>query len=357
MTSVLWYSNETPDICGQGGQRRQYFQIRSLVDAGHDVTVVSLAGEQDDASIRSLTEVRRLPGLGRWARVPSRLRRDDARGSLDGLHRDRVVVAHIESWLHLRQRGIGLGRPQLLDLHNVFSSWYDSQHQRRTSVRWHHWEVAAARDFDAVSVCSERERRAFLHSTGRDSIVVAHGVEPAEWSIEPEPRAEPVMKLFGNWDWNPNRDGLTWFLDRVVPHTRAAGIAVEVAGRGTGTLTAPDGVRFVGRVDDVSTFLADAWVVGVPVMLGVGAPVKYAEALAAGVPVVATTDGAAGADAAEGDGALVSDDPHAWAGWIERTVREPGPARAAALGRRTRVLTEQSWARTTEPLRLWVERG
>ena len=92
---------------------------------------------------------------------------------------------------------------------------------------------------------------------------------------------------------------------------------------------------FVGRVDDVSTFLADAWVVGVPVMLGVGAPVKYAEALAAGVPVVATTDGAAGAEPPRVTGALVSDDPPAWAGWIERSVRDPGPARAAALGRRT----------------------
>ena len=82
VTSVLWYSNETPDVHGQGGQRRQYFQIRSLVDAGHDVTVVSLAGEQDDASIRSLTEVRRLPGPAAGRRVPPRLRPRRARGLL-----------------------------------------------------------------------------------------------------------------------------------------------------------------------------------------------------------------------------------------------------------------------------------
>ena len=31
---VLWLSNETPDRHGQGGQRRQYFQIAALVAAG-----------------------------------------------------------------------------------------------------------------------------------------------------------------------------------------------------------------------------------------------------------------------------------------------------------------------------------
>ena len=357
MTSVLWYSNETPDVHGQGGQRRQYFQVRSLVEAGHDVTVVSLAGDQDDTSIRSLTEVRRLPGPGRWARVPAQLHRDRATAYFDTLPADRVVVAHIESWLHLRRRRIGLRRPRLLDLHNVFSTWYDAQERRRTGVRWRRLEVAAARAFDAVSVCSERERAAFARSTGHDSIVAPHGIEPSEWAPEPQPRARPVLKLFGNWDWDPNRDGLAWFLDRVMPLARATtGIEVQVAGRGTEALTPPDGVTFVGRVDDVPTFLADAWVVGLPVMLGVGAPVKYAEALVTGVPLAVTTDGAAGT-AQAAPGVLVSDDAEAWARWIEQVVREPDRFRAAARERRTRVLAEQSWARTTEPLRRWVEQG
>lgn len=355
MTSVLWYSNETPDVRGQGGQRRQYFQIRSLVDAGHDVTVVSLAGDQDDTSIRALTDVRRLPGPGRWARLPPPRRRDHASGFFDGIRRDRVVVAHIESWLHLRRRRIGLHPPQLLDLHNVFSSWYDTQRLRRPSARWRRLEVAAAREFDAVSVCSERERTAFLTSTGREPIVVPHGIDPAEWTPAPCPRPRPVLKLFGNWDWDPNRDGLTWFLDRVVPLT--TGINVEVAGRGTEGMTAPNGVTFVGRVPDVPTFLADAWVVGLPVMLGVGAPVKLAEAMVTGVPLVTTTDGAAGAEPGDARGVLVSDDPQAWARWIEHVVRDPERVRADARERRTLTLAEHSWDRVSEPLRQWVERG
>jgi glycosyltransferase involved in cell wall biosynthesis len=355
MTSVLWYSNETPDIHGQGGQRRQYFQIRSLLEAGHDVTVVSLAGDQDDASIRSLTDARRLPGPGRRSRFLPRPRRDDAIGFFDTIRRDRVVIAHIESWVHLRSRRIVLGGPQLLDLHNVFSAWYESQGQRRVAAHWRRLEIAATREVDAVTVCSERERAAFSSSTGADALVVPHGIEPVEWTPEPRPRAQAVMKLFGNWDWAPNRNGLTWFLDQVAPRAGAAsGITIEVAGRGTERLSTADDVTFVGRVPDVPTFLADAWVVGLPVMSGVGAPVKFAEALATGVPLVATED------ASDGDATtdvLVSDDPAAWARRIAEVVTDPHRFTTASRERRTRVMAERSWDRVTQPLRRWVADG
>ena len=50
------------------------------------------------------------------------------------------------------------------------------------------------------------------------------------------PPGQAVMKLFGNWDWDPNRKGLTWFLDQVAVRAGAGtGITIEVAGRGTRT--------------------------------------------------------------------------------------------------------------------------
>ena len=89
-------------------------------------------------------------------------------------------------------------------------------------------------------------------------------------------------------------------------------------------------------------------------MLGVGAPVKFAEALAAGIPVVVTHDGAAGrATTAEGDGALVSDDPRPGRGGSSGPCASRRTARGRPRSAAVRVSsTEQSWARTTEPLRL-----
>ena len=354
MTSVLWYSNETPDLHGQGGQRRQYFQIRSLLQAHHDVVVVSLAGEQDDESIGSLTEVHRLPGPGRWSsRFPRWRGRETAR-LLERARCDRVVVAHLESWVHLRRRRISLSRPRLLDVHNVFSHWHRRLGDRRLSSHWHEVENSAAREFDSISVCSTRELEAFRASTGRDAIVLPHGIEPSEWPHEPRPQTPVVVKLFGNWGWAPNRDGLAWVLDEVVPRLDpAARIRFEVAGAGTENWKARTDVTFLGRVPDVARFLADAWLVGLPVRNGVGAPVKFAESLVTGIPLLATTDAASGEE--EPPDVLVSDDPAAWVQRINAVVRDPEPYRTAAHDRRTRVLAQGTWQRMSTPLCRWVE--
>ena len=353
MTSVLWYSNETPDLHGQGGQRRQYFQIRTLVQAHHDVVVVSLAGEQDDESIRSLAEVHRLPGLGRWSsRLPGWRGAETAR-VFETFTGDRIVVAHLESWVHLRQQRIGLPRHRLLDVHNVFSHWHRTLGDRRRSSYWHKWENSAARVFDSISVCSTREREALRASTGRDAMVVPHGIEPSEWPHEPRPQAGVVVKLFGNWGWAPNRDGLAWFIDEVVPRVDPdRGIRFEVAGSGTEKWAPRTRVTYVGRVPDVARFLADAWVIGLPVRNGVGAPVKFAESLVTGVPLLATTDAVSGEAP---DDVLVSDDPAAWAQRIDAVVRHPDQHRMAASARRTCALAGSTWQRMSEPLCRWVE--
>jgi glycosyltransferase involved in cell wall biosynthesis len=350
MSSVLWYSNETPDVGGQGGQRRQFFQIRSLIEAGHDVTVVTLAGEQDDASIRSLTDVRRLPRPGRWARFGLRGGSRGAQACLD-LPYDRAVLAHIESWQHLDARGLRLRGPRLLDLHNVFSAWYAAKGRSTSGTDWQRIEARAVGEVDAVSVCSRREYDALVRSTGRAPIVLPHGIEPTEWRPEPTPAERPVVKLFGNWDWEPNRNGLVWFLERVVPLVVATGVRVEVAGRGTEDLVDDDVVRFLGRVADLPTFLSDAWLVALPVKVGVGAPVKFAEGLVTGAPLLATIE------AADGDawpGLLVSDEPEQWADRISQVVTDPDSSRREARERRVTVLAELSWKRTTAPLVRWV---
>lgn len=77
----------------------------------------------------------------------------------------------------------------------------------------------------------------------------------------------------------------------------------------------------------VSEFLSDATAVAVPVHSGVGAPLKYAEALASGAPVIATVDGAPLRSSLP---VCVSDDPNRWVAalagrWIDPpTTSGPG---------------------------------
>lgn len=239
-----------------------------------------------------------------------------------------------------------------MDLHNVYGVGDPAQAELEREL---------TDRADLVLVCSDLERQRLLSVLGPDSSALAqdrvrvlpHGIDPAEWQAEPDPSPTPVVRLFGSWGWRPNGEGLRWFLDRVWPSVHAAEptIRCEVAGTGpVGDL--PAGAYAVGRVADLAAWLAQAWLVAVPVRDGLGAPVKLAEALATGVPVIATTEAASAQRWAPG---YVGDTPEEWTRWILETVRRPTEARRDARSSRRAVLADGTWARVAASLVTWVD--
>lgn len=107
-----------------------------------------------------------------------------------------------------------------------------------------------------------------------------------------------------------------------------------------------DSVSFVGRVPSLDVWTSDAWAVVVPVVGGVGAPVKFLEALATRAPVLSTTDGAPMArDAAT----LVSDASDAWAAALRRLLAASGPPADSPIS-----LDAISWEASSAPLLAWL---
>ena len=248
---LLWFSNETPDVGGQGGQRRQYFQIRALHGQGHHVDVVTLAGPQDDTSIRPYASVRRLrtrvaPGL------PDPLLAGRVRRLVRSGPWDRIVVAHTPVVGPGCERPSGRGQPPpvLVDMHNVLGDWYERRGEPEAARRrWRAVEADIGARSDLVTVCSDRERSALGAVDAARVEVVPHGVDPVEWTRPPTPAADPVVKLFGNWGWQPNTAGLAWFVEEVWPEVHArTGAPCEVAGSDAEAVAGGAGVTVVGRV-------------------------------------------------------------------------------------------------------------
>ncbi|WP_454778558.1 glycosyltransferase family 4 protein [Georgenia muralis] len=353
VTRVLWLSNETPDKAGQGGQRRQYFLIKTLVAGGHDVTVATLAGAQSSASVAALTRTIRFRTHWR-GRLPAVVLRTRLRRLVSSRRWDAIVVAHTESWPTVRKALRGTTTPVLLDMHNVLSEWFRTQGRIAESARWRQVEAEIAANVEVVAVCAPRDIEYLPAAPPGGIIVVPHGVAPSEWRCRAEPAGTGIVKTFGNWGWPPNRSGMRWFLEEVWPRIldRAPHMCFQAAGSDFPVGLQAPGVEFVGRVMSVAEFLRSADVVVVPVRDGVGAPLKFAEAVVSGVPVVATTEAAHGSTA---EAWRISNDPDEWAAVICRAVTAPADARSHARRARDTALNALGWDVVSAPLVQWVE--
>jgi len=126
----------------------------------------------------------------------------------------------------------------------------------------------------------------------------------------------PEFTFIGGFDYAPNLDGLNWFLSscRAAVQTELPDVVINVVGAGTDrglpSAAAWSGaVRFLGWVDDLDAVLAGSAALLSPLRTGSGVKIKVLEALARGLPVIATTAGVQGIEGGERSGCLVGETP------------------------------------------------
>ncbi len=137
------------------------------------------------------------------------------------------------------------------------------------------------------------------------------------------------LALLGTWTWHPNRIGLEWFLNEVKPKL-LADVRISVAGSTPPDLAAAwPGVKFVGRVDRATDFVAASAVIPLISRAGTGVQLKTVETFSLGLPSVATTSSVRGIAAIPGNCAI-ADDPESFASALNEKIRR---ARAGDLQR------------------------
>lgn len=201
-------------------------------------------------------------------------------------------------------------------------------------------EAQALALFDVVVAIQEREGEAMRRLVpGRPVIVVPHGIEmPAIPAPGPgtagragvADRAdatgaagaagaarEPLRLGFLGGRDDSNRQSLDWFVEHVWPDLRSSlgpSIELHVAGQICSAWHpgAVEGVEIRGRVDSIDAFWTSIDVAINPVRHGSGLKIKNVEALAYGRPLLTTTIGAEGLEAASPDGLRIADTPESW---------------------------------------------
>ena len=148
-----------------------------------------------------------------------------------------------------------------------------------------------------------------------------------------EPLGGEVLLFVGDFTYAPNREGLEFLVDEVLPIAWEGrpGIRLLLAGRGLSDPPSDERIEVLGFVEDLRSAYRRADAVAVPLLHGGGSPLKFVEALAYGLPVIATTHAAALLeDAAAGEHFLAAADPAEFADRLRLVFEDR--ERAGSLG-------------------------
>src|SRR5581483_11258402 len=105
-----------------------------------------------------------------------------------------------------------------------------------------------------------------------------------------EPSGEDVLLFVGDFTYAPNREGLRFLAEEVLPlvwQDRPT-VRLLVVGRGVSDPPTDARIEVLGFVEDLRSAYDRAAAAVVPLLHGGGSPLKFVEALAYGLPVIAS---------------------------------------------------------------------
>jgi len=212
--------------------------------------------------------------------------------------------------------------------------------------------IIAKADITLVVSPVEQELLA-VEAPGADVRVLSNIHEPRP---DPQPWAERAGLIFvGGFRHPPNVDAINWFVAEVWPAVRARLPQVELSVVGSNMPAAirdldVEGVRVLGYVRDIDPLLDAARISIAPLRYGAGVKGKVNQAMAFGLPVVATPMAAEGMGLRDGEELLIADSAQDFADAIVRLYGDEALWQRLAEGGRDNVRRRFSRAHAREAL-------
>jgi glycosyltransferase involved in cell wall biosynthesis len=216
------------------------------------------------------------------------------------------------------------------------------------------YESRRVRAADAVTVTTDDEAALFELWGARRVAVVPNGVAVGDVEYR-APAAGAGIVFVSHLRWRPNVEAAIELADRILPQVRER--APEATLSLVGKDPPPEVVRrrgpsieVTGVVDDVMPHLHAARVTVLPLRAGGGTRLKALEALAAGVPVVATPFAVTGLGLRDGEHVLLGDSSSDLAEQTVRVIRDSALAEHVSRAGRRLVERQFDWSRVAQPL-------
>jgi polysaccharide biosynthesis protein PslH len=248
--------------------------------------------------------------------------------------------------------------PRIMQFAELYSSrWGQFASRSRLPLRWVYaieerrffaYERHIARTFSHALVCTAAEQRDFERLIpGVPVSLVGNGVDLDYFRSRGVAKRPGSIVFTGVMDYFPNIDAVVWFCDKVLPivQQRIPEAGLTICGSRPAAavrrLAKRQGVTVTGRVPDTRPYLDEAEVFVAPLRMARGIQNKLLEALAMGLPCVASEAAASGTVVQDGGGILTADDPEEFAGHVVRLLRDD--AFRAAMASKARAAAEANY--------------
>ena len=184
-------------------------------------------------------------------------------------------------------------------------------------------------NFRVCTMASDQERQLLLEMYPRqkDKIITIPNCIQFEdvQGVDVEPVANQLI-YSGSFRFYANYDAMQWFVDKVfsrilerIPETQL----LITGDHADLSLSSNKNITFTGYVDDIKSVIASSTISLAPLLSGGGTRLKILEAMALGVPVVATSKGAEGLGAVSGKHLLIADSIEDFANQVTLLLMDP----------------------------------
>src|SRR5262249_13751099 len=223
---------------------------------------------------------------------------------------------------------------------------------KREGLALRAYERRIAEHSDCIIVTTEREARLAREISGSAPVhVIPNGVDCEHFRPfdSPPPAEAPAIGFVGDMSYFPNQQAVTNFTRDILPlvRQRVPKTRFLIVGRSPSPavqkLAEDPGVEVTGFVPDVRDWLGKMHVSVAPFSIAAGIQNKILEAMACGIPVVATGRAAQGLSPSIAGSVDIVDEPAEVAEKILHLLEDSSFARSRGLEGRRRVAAEHNW--------------
>jgi glycosyltransferase involved in cell wall biosynthesis len=191
------------------------------------------------------------------------------------------------------------------------------------------YELETLQNIDALVPITPVDESVFrkFHFT-RPIITIPMSIDVKDYHFDEKNESGISLFHLGSMDWMPNREGVTWFLEKCWSdvHKRYPQLKLYLAGRNfPEEISSRNDSNTIceGRIEDAHRYMSDKQIMIVPLLSGSGMRVKIIQGMALGKTIISTKIGAEGIPAENGKNILIADTPEEFGNAIGRCVDDP----------------------------------